>query len=503
MGTKSFTHGGSCEFGIANGQACCASTCGKCGGKDCGKRPGGGNDCCHGGVVGTKNKRPKGAKLCRDTNGVGPCIISDEFFVIQWDQVPLFCDPKKPPSGGCPKGTSTFEVILHQSGAIKFLYKQITYHQSLNKYAMPVSGIENAAGNEGQVLSQCHGGFDSLQCDRAKQAILAGRKSAAYLLAESCGSNPRAFSIGWCPGYNKHVGSKPQEGSKGCNFQQAEDFCQTEYGGQLASITTQAEYDTLAAMLPTAVGEEQFLVGLHQVANKGKWYYSDNTVCDDKCMSFLKAHSNDGIRGTNEHNVVFTPSRAKAGKGFDDCCMAKSGNWKSIEGFVCEAYTAPGQIVIATGRNWQDANNFCKRTYGGTLMSIHNQRDYDKLAKLVRGYTKPVMIGLHSDGKGHWTWADRSRVDMTFLKAHSFDGLQGTTETVGAFYPPICELGWDNGIHQKNHGKKQDTCKGDRQDPNHFNHALHDFGAGTVGAFACKASGNPVVMRETPKSNGH
>ena len=62
---------------------------------------------------------------------------------------------------------------------------------------------------------------------------------------------------------------------------------------------------------------------------------------------------------------------------------------------------------------------------GGHLYSIHDQKDYDKLHLAVAGYTKPVMIGLHSDAAGNWEWTDGSPVDLTFLQAHSYDGLSG------------------------------------------------------------------------------
>ena len=50
---------------------------------------------------------------------------------------------------------------------------------------------------------------------------------------------------------------------------------------------------------------------------------------------------------------------------------------------------------------------------GGHLYSIHDQKDYDKLHLAVAGYTKPVMIGLHSDSAGNWEWTDGSPVDLT------------------------------------------------------------------------------------------
>ena len=41
-------------------------------------------------------------------------------------------------------------------------------------------------------------------------------------------------------------------------------------------------------------------------------------------------------------------------------------------------------------------------------------------------------------------------------------------------YPPICQEGWSNGVHQPNAGGDDDTCVGDAADPAHGDHGLHD-----------------------------
>merc|ERR1711865_1202649 len=355
-----------------------------------------------------------------------------------------------------------------------------------------VAGIENAAGNEGRVINdlyQCEDstghdvawtqGMDALQCDRVQNFVV----PTALLLADSCGSDPRAFSVGWCAGYNGQttIGGQANTGES-CTYEEAESFCQLNYGGQLASIKTQAEFDTLNQMLPPSVGQEQFLLGLH-ADGQGNWEYSDNTQCGANCISFLRSHSHDGLSGTEEVNLVWTPAQADDQK-MDDCCTcaAPCGGWENIEGFVCELYTAPGAITIGLGRTWEDANTFCQTAYGGSLLSIHSQNDYNKLLTRANGYTAPIMIGLHSDGAGNWEWVDGSEVDMDFLPAHSADDLVGTDETVAVFYAPT-----------------------DNDNPG-FN-GLHDWGGGNVEmAFACSASGtvprNPTWSSTTP-GGGH
>lgn len=48
-----------CEDGISGGGACCASSCGRCGGRGCNRRPGGGRRCCSGHITRT-------SRMCTD-----------------------------------------------------------------------------------------------------------------------------------------------------------------------------------------------------------------------------------------------------------------------------------------------------------------------------------------------------------------------------------------------------------------------------------------------------
>uniref|UniRef100_A0A7S0FVJ3 Uncharacterized protein n=1 Tax=Pyrodinium bahamense TaxID=73915 RepID=A0A7S0FVJ3_9DINO len=54
---------GWCSNGILNGKACCAASCGTCGGSGCGGRPGGGAKCCTG--------RINGGRACSTTTDTG------------------------------------------------------------------------------------------------------------------------------------------------------------------------------------------------------------------------------------------------------------------------------------------------------------------------------------------------------------------------------------------------------------------------------------------------
>ena len=83
------------RYGFANGAACCAQTCGKCGGTDCEKLPGGEDNCCFHSIADPDGKKSDGSDThgvpkCRDNNGVGPCVIDESFFVVSLFRCSLF-----------------------------------------------------------------------------------------------------------------------------------------------------------------------------------------------------------------------------------------------------------------------------------------------------------------------------------------------------------------------------------------------------------------------------
>ena len=56
--------------------------------------------------------------------------------------------------------------------------------------------------------------------------------------------------------------------------------------------------------------------------------------------------------------------------------------------------------------------------------------EYDALNHLITGaVTENYMLGMHSDGAGNWEYTDGTAADMTFMRAHSNDQLEGIAET--------------------------------------------------------------------------
>ena len=75
------------------------------------------------------------------------------------------------------------------------------------------------------------------------------------------------------------------------------------------------------------------------------------------------------------------------------------------------------------------ADDFCAATYGGQLTSLNTQYEYDQVEKITHGAEQHLMLGMHSDGQGHWEYSDGTPANMEFLTEHSNDNLAGIGET--------------------------------------------------------------------------
>ena len=198
------------------------------------------------------------------------------------------------------------------------------------------------------------------------------------MIGKTCGRSRTMYSIGWCPNYCPGSNAANCPGvtlASTCDYAYGDRFCQDQYGGQLAGIEDQQDYDRVAALIPndqtpmsnvyqaqatggTITGNEKYMLGLHFDATTqgawsgttGRWDYTDGRAAD---LDFLASHSQDGLRGsTVSSHVVYTASYTTAGGenpdcdpatgcGLHDCCTGSI-----ISGFICEYYGGPASIGI-------------------------------------------------------------------------------------------------------------------------------------------------------------
>ena len=126
-------------------------------------------------------------------------------------------------------------------------------------------------------------GQDATQCDRVQNFQV----PTAIVLQASCGSNPRAYSVGWCPGYNggSSIGGAGNTGES-CTFEEAETFCQDVYGMQASFPVTSAAHGTHRTYL-TERGVRMYVVigdrgaaGVHREPGRVR-HHQPNAAVDD------------------------------------------------------------------------------------------------------------------------------------------------------------------------------------------------------------------------------
>eukprot|EP01052_Picozoa_sp_SAG31_P009316 SAG31_NODE_487_length_14980_cov_9.526376_9_plen_195_part_00 len=85
------------------------------------------------------------------------------------------------------------------------------------------------------------------------------------------------------------------------HFDNANQFCADQYGGHLATIHSQEDYDKIADI--SAGWTQPLLIGLRS-DSAGNWEWVDGSPVD---IDFLKAHSADQLIGVDENQAVFYP----------------------------------------------------------------------------------------------------------------------------------------------------------------------------------------------------
>jgi len=115
------------------------------------------------------------------------------------------------------------------------------------------------------------------------------------------------------------------------NFSDANAFCQRTYGpkSHLATIHSQKDYDRLETL--SSLWPHPILIGLYS-DGKGNWQWVDGSPVDIK---FLRAHSDDGLKGTEETQAAFYPPTAvQKNKGLHD--WLKKDGTNELYAFFCD-----------------------------------------------------------------------------------------------------------------------------------------------------------------------
>jgi len=209
-----------------------------------------------------------------------------------------------------------------------------------------------------------------------------------------------------------------------------------ELGGHLASITSQAENDKVAAVCATATcpecqgspPHECWIGGAKDESDlsSGAWEWTDGTL-----VSFTNFDSLGQVVGVPDQpalgmwNPLSKHVAAEPGKWQFESLVVNQGLPA-----VCEVPVPMTYVLVDSAYQWQNAEDKCVEL-GGHLASITSQAENDKVAAVCATATCPECQGSpphecwiggakdESDlSSGAWEWTDGTLVSFT-----NFDSL--------------------------------------------------------------------------------
>ena len=208
--------------------------------------------------------------------------------------------------------------------------------------------------------------------------------------------------------------------SDGITWSDAEDYCETIFGTNLASIHSDDDNNEIYTLISTTLS----WIGLNDIDNDGTFIWTDNTDVD-----YTNWRINEPNGGTNENCVLFNWN------GFpSDWVDIKCDN--TYENFICnspDTYSFSDNYVSVTysnGISYEDAELYCISQFGRHLASIHSDDDNNEISTLVS--TTKSWIGFNDiENDGTYVWEDGT--DFNYTNWRNNDPNGGTSENCGLY----------------------------------------------------------------------
>jgi len=180
-------------------------------------------------------------------------------------------------------------------------------------------------------------------------------------------------------------------------FEDAETFCQDEFGTHLASI-----HDATQSSEIYSLSTEDAWLGLNDRDNEGKWAWTDGSDYD--YTNWKPGEPNN----LGDEDCTTSSHRWSRSRKWNDfrCSSARP--------FMCNRYPmhtiSANYFYVPIAKTWMDAEQFCQDRFGTHLASIHNEAQNSEIYGLFSG---AAWLGLSDrDNEGKWVWTDGSAYDF-------------------------------------------------------------------------------------------
>ena len=130
----------------------------------------------------------------------------------------------------------------------------------------------------------------------------------------------------------------------------------------------------------------KYLLGFHS-DGQGNWETTDNAPFDAAEQQFVMSHGSDGLLGTAQTRMVYFAGANQGQVDSDGFPFGGTGGFRDtqinadsstspwgIEGFICEFYAAPGQIVIGEDMEWDGRPPLCFSAYPFVYLCVRARR---------------------------------------------------------------------------------------------------------------------------------
>eukprot|EP01083_Nonionella_stella_P120681 361841_1 len=229
-------------------------------------------------------------------------------------------------------------------------------------------------------------------------------------------------------------------------WHEAQDFCATEYGTNLATAINNASLQELIGLRDRMFTENVYVwLGLNDETTEGIWEWVSGVSCDPNvesslCVTYWKENEpsdSNGLENCAEliyasHNTVY-----------DKTCSTGRNQ------FFCDKQVNYHFVSDNTARNWSDAQAYCEEVYGTNLATVTDETALSEVLAM-RDAAFPntnvyTWVGLNDQAEeGVWEWVSGASCDVnaaenlcvTFWKENEPNDSSGLENCAELIYDP-------------------------------------------------------------------
>eukprot|EP01084_Bolivina_argentea_P057392 104852_1 len=240
-------------------------------------------------------------------------------------------------------------------------------------------------------------------------------------------------------------------------WHEAQSYCQSKYGTNLATAQTQQELNELISMRDAVFDSNVYLyIGLNDQNEEGIFKWISGESCDPNadgtlCVTYWKANEPSNSGGI-EHCTALIYAVNGISEIYDESCDRERNQ------FFCDSPSQSQYHLVyddSTSYNWTEAQSYCQSFYGSNLATAQTQEELNELIFMrdtLFGDTNVYLfIGLNDqDEEGVFEWISGEECDptatgtlcVTYWKANEPSNSGGNEHCTELIYPDVNNISY-------------------------------------------------------------